>query len=113
MSVRFGPEQLILKRDQRFGIAENLLFQPAHLLAQCLQPVKLAAAELIHRRLVCGNTLFAFLFLGTLLGLKLRLQFGALCCCHFRNIHTIYNCVIFSFRLAPQRGGGYDFSSLH
>ena len=77
VSVRFGPEQLILKRDQRFGIAENLLFQPAHLLAQRLQPAKLVAAELIHRRLVCGNTLFAFLFLGTLLGLKLRLQFGA------------------------------------
>ena len=41
------------------------------------------------------------------------LQFGALCCCHFRNIHTIYNCIIFSFLLTPQRGGGCAFSSLH
>ena len=40
-----------------------------------------------HSGLVGGNIVFAFLFLGTLFGLKLRLQFGALRCCHFRDIH--------------------------
>jgi len=90
VAVGFRAEQFLFECDQPLGIAEHLLLRPTHLLAQCLQAGELAPAELVDGILIRRNVIFAFLFLGTLLGLKLRLQLGALRCCHFCNIHVFW-----------------------
>ena len=78
-AVALGLEKLLLERYEGLGVVEYLLLEAPHLIAQRLQAGKLAAAELVDGVLVGGDVILAFLFLGTLLGLKLRHKFGAFC----------------------------------
>lgn len=59
-------------------------------------------AELRRKFLIRVDIILAFLFLGTLFGLKLSLQFGSLLRCHFTDIHIVSKCYFSNFPITPR-----------
>ena len=87
MPVGLGLVERIFQRDQRVGLREGYVLGPPHPVRHGVHTVEDRTAESVDGILIGVDIVLAFLFLGPLFGLKLRLQGGAFSCCHFRDVH--------------------------